>query len=289
MKHNLFFLALTLLALAGCSQSDGKMKEGGYEYEIVRKGTGEQIPVNSFVSYNMQITYGDSVMQTISNNLKVEENPTAFGEFNTLVRLFSKMHNGDSFHFYFPLDSFKVRPPGFETGTDPIMYRIGITNVMDETRFQAYADSMQQAEEATRQVVRDRLPEVEAFVKSIFDAYKQGALNSQFLTTDSGVRYILHEEGTGEVPANGQTVSVHYYGMLDADGTMFDNSFSRGAPIEFNLGQGHVIKGWDDAIAKLKKGTKATLFIPAELGYGAAGQPPVIPENAALVFYIELQ
>jgi FKBP-type peptidyl-prolyl cis-trans isomerase len=77
--------------------------------------------------------------------------------------------------------------------------------------------------------------------------------------------------------------------MLDADGSMFDNSFSRGAPIDVNLGQGMVIKGWDEGIALLKKGTKATLYIPSALGYGPTGQPPVIPENADLIFYVEVQ
>ena len=289
MNHKLFFLALSLLTVIGCSMSGGKKTEGGYEYEVVRKGAGEVIPANSFVTYNMQIAYKDSIMQTISNSMKIEENPQNFGEFNSLVRLFGKMHQGDSFHFYFPIDSFKQRPPGFETFTEPIVYRIGIATVMDEARFQAFSDSMQQAEQAKRQLVIDRFPEVEAMVKANYATYKQGGLDGQFQSTASGLRYIIHEEGTGPMPQNGQMVSVHYYGMLDADGSMFDNSFSRGAPIDVNLGQGMVIKGWDEGIALLKKGTKATLYIPSALGYGPTGQPPVIPENADLIFYVEVQ
>src|SRR5690606_8574289 len=138
MKYKLFFLALSTITVIGCSMSGGKQTEGGYEYEIIRKGDSEAIPVNSFVLYNMTISHKDSIMQKISNQMKVEENPETYAEFNSLVRLFGKMHKGDSFHFYFPIDSFKVPPPGFEAFTEPIVYRIGITGVMDEAKFQAY-------------------------------------------------------------------------------------------------------------------------------------------------------
>jgi FKBP-type peptidyl-prolyl cis-trans isomerase len=69
---------------------------------------------------------------------------------------------------------------------------------------------------------------------------------------------------------------------------MFDNSFQRGQTFPFTLGQNQVIKGWDEGIALLNKGAKAFLFIPGALGYGEAGSPPVIPANAELVFYVEL-
>ena len=109
-------------------------------------------------------------------------------------------------------------------------------------------------------------------------------------TTTSGLRYIIHEAGEeGTKPAKGDQVSVHYYGMLDADAKMFDTSFKAGQPYQFPLGMGQVIPGWDEGIMLLNKGAKATLFIPASLGYGAAGSPPVIPENADLIFYVELE
>ena len=69
---------------------------------------------------------------------------------------------------------------------------------------------------------------------------------------------------------------------------MFDNSFSRGEPFVFPLGAGQVIKGWDEGLALLPKGTKATLFIPYELGYGETGSPPSIPPRSELIFYVEV-
>ncbi|WP_407539612.1 FKBP-type peptidyl-prolyl cis-trans isomerase [Deinococcus radiomollis] len=96
-----------------------------------------------------------------------------------------------------------------------------------------------------------------------------------------------YHEGNGAQAVKGQTVKVHYTGSLE-DGTKFDSSRDRGEPIEFPLGVGHVISGWDEGISQLKVGDKAKLTIPASMGYGARGVPGVIPANATLIFDVEL-
>jgi FKBP-type peptidyl-prolyl cis-trans isomerase FkpA len=96
-----------------------------------------------------------------------------------------------------------------------------------------------------------------------------------------------YHEGNGAQAMKGQTVKVHYTGTLE-NGTKFDSSRDRGEPIEFPLGAGHVISGWDEGIAQLKVGDKARLTIPPSMGYGARGAPPVIPANATLIFDVEL-
>jgi peptidylprolyl isomerase len=105
--------------------------------------------------------------------------------------------------------------------------------------------------------------------------------------TASGLQIIDIEVGSGESPQTGQTVVVHYTGWL-ADGTKFDSSVDRGQPFSFTIGTGQVIDGWDEGVATMKVGGKRRLIIPAELGYGAGGRPPVIPANAELTFDVEL-
>jgi len=105
--------------------------------------------------------------------------------------------------------------------------------------------------------------------------------------TDSGLMYIMQKEGSGEQAKSGDLVSVHYTGYL-IDETKFDSSVDRGTPIDFVLGQGRVIQGWDEGIALLKVGSKAKFIIPPDLGYGERGYPPVIPGNSILIFEVEL-
>jgi peptidylprolyl isomerase len=105
--------------------------------------------------------------------------------------------------------------------------------------------------------------------------------------TDSGLEYEDLVVGTGATPAVGQIAVVHYTGWL-TDGTKFDSSVDRGKPFEFPLGQGRVIKGWDEGVAGMKTGGKRKLYIPPALGYGDHGAGKLIPPNATLVFEVEL-
>jgi len=107
------------------------------------------------------------------------------------------------------------------------------------------------------------------------------------VTTDSGLMYEVIQEGSGtEKPSTGDNVSAHYTGMF-MDGRKFDSSVDRGQPIQFPVGTGRVIKGWDEALLDMKKGEKRILIIPPDLAYGPKGRGP-IPPNSTLVFEIEL-
>eukprot|EP00357_Protocruzia_adherens_P005514 CAMPEP_0115011852 /NCGR_PEP_ID=MMETSP0216-20121206/24329_1 /TAXON_ID=223996 /ORGANISM="Protocruzia adherens, Strain Boccale" /LENGTH=107 /DNA_ID=CAMNT_0002380679 /DNA_START=26 /DNA_END=349 /DNA_ORIENTATION=- len=102
-----------------------------------------------------------------------------------------------------------------------------------------------------------------------------------------GVEIDIKTAGTGNFPQKGNTVKVHYVGTL-TDGTKFDSSRDRGQYFEFTLGVGQVIRGWDDGVARMKKGERSILTCSPDYAYGAKGVPGVIPGNATLVFDVEL-
>ena len=108
-----------------------------------------------------------------------------------------------------------------------------------------------------------------------------------FDKTNSGLFYKMIQKGNGKKAEKGKTVSVHYKGML-TDGSEFDSSYKRRQPIDFPLGMGHVIEGWDEGIQLLQVGDKARFVIPSHLAYGSRGAGGFIPPNATLIFDVEL-
>lgn len=110
-------------------------------------------------------------------------------------------------------------------------------------------------------------------------------------TTPSGLQYADTVPGKGRSPRRGQTAVVHYTGWLYVDGARgkkFDSSVDKGTPFEFRVGQGDVIRGWDEGVITMKTGGKRTLIIPPALGYGERGAGTDIPANATLIFDVEL-
>ncbi len=118
-------------------------------------------------------------------------------------------------------------------------------------------------------------------------ALRKGTPSAQTITTPSGLKYTILKAGKGEKPKKGQTILVHYTGTL-TNGKKFDSSRDRGQPFSFTVGEGQVIKGWDEALSDMKVGERRKLTIPAKLGYGERGAGADIPPNATLIFDVEL-
>jgi len=137
--------------------------------------------------------------------------------------------------------------------------------------FRSFSGAKQEREAAGRKAQDDAMAE----------------LTQGFDKTDTGLHYKMIQNGDGAKADKGNTVAVHYKGML-TDGTEFDNSYKRGNPIEFPVGMGQVIPGWDEGIMLLQVGDKARFVIPSDLAYGSAGAGGVIPPDATLVFDVEL-
>lgn len=127
-----------------------------------------------------------------------------------------------------------------------------------------------------------KIAEAKAKIDAALDKLAAG-----FQKTESGLRYQIVQNGTGKKAEKGNTISVHYKGQLE-DGSVFDSSYTRKQPIEFKVGVGQVIQGWDEGLQLLKVGDKARLVIPSHLGYGSQGAGGVIPPNAILIFDVEL-
>ena len=127
-----------------------------------------------------------------------------------------------------------------------------------------------------------RLADEKAAIEAELDKLATG-----FEKTESGLRYQILQKGSGAQATKGATVSVHYKGQL-TDGTVFDSSYKRKEPIEFVLGMGQVIAGWDEGVSLLKVGDKARFVIPSNLGYGSRGAGGAIPPDANLIFDVEL-
>ena len=140
------------------------------------------------------------------------------------------------------------------------------------------ANIFEEKKQYYKKIVDEKKKAQEAEMKKLTEGAKE---------TPSGLKYIITEQGSGPKPQQGQIVSVHYAGYL-TNGQKFDSSFDRNQPIEFPIGKGRVIKGWDEGIMLLNVGTKAKLIIPPELGYGRSGAGGVIPPNAVLIFDVEL-
>jgi hypothetical protein len=114
-------------------------------------------------------------------------------------------------------------------------------------------------------------------------------LEAEPLTTESGLQYIIIEEGTGENAAEDDIVIVEYSGWLQETGVLFDSSFNPGqGPIEVTIGAGGVIDGWEEGLQLMKEGTKIRLIIPGDLAYGPEGRGDTIPPNATLIFDMEM-
>ncbi|MEO1438723.1 MAG: FKBP-type peptidyl-prolyl cis-trans isomerase, partial [Bacteroidota bacterium] len=227
------------------------------------------------------------------NSMGLPEDLTKARRLNPLLDGILELSVGDSANILIESDSIadQLRPDwGFQPG-DLTDFRVKLVEILtpqqlaEEKERQAALQQAAQEEQARMaEELKGKAAAVDKKANQNREAYNAGRLNVQ--KTASGLEYIILEQGNGSKPSKTQNVSVHYAGFL-MDGTKFDSSFDQGKPIQFPLGVGRVIKGWDEGIALLNPGTNAMLFIPAELGYGKSGAGK-IPPNAKLCFYVEL-
>lgn len=284
MKKTILFtimLAITGLFISSCQtggSDDFSKTESGLFYKFVERSDNTEAPeVGSFVDITM--TYGtvDSVMFNSQEMPQKMEIPVIAsvhqGDFYEALGL---MHIGDSAIFKCDADSvfnklFRVPnvPPELDS-IDFIYFNIKMLDIKTEAEMQA-------AMEAETEMLRS-----EETVK------RNTYLDENYPNAEpsaTGLYYVQTKKGSGSKPEVGKKVKVHYNGTF-LDGTKFDSSLDRGEPYEFPLGQGQVIKGWDEGIANMQKGEKGVLIVPSDLAYGPGRRG--IPPFSTLVFEVEL-
>lgn len=276
-------MATVLIGAVSCKDNKTfKKTKDGVEYLIVKDEKGENAKMGDIIEYNMVVKIGDSIMfdsrKMMDNKpvqMALQENPNATKSMDP-TEVITMLSAGDSAVIRVELDSTARKMYSFAKPTDKLEFQF----LMVSVKSKAQVDADMKAKSAAQVGIDDKLL-AEYFTKNGITPQK----------TASGLYYVISKPGAGANPTAGQLVKVMYTGKL-LDGTVFDSNidpqFQHTEPLEFPLGKGQVIPGWDEGISLLNKGAKATLFVPSPLAYGVDGRQPTIPSNAILIFDVEL-
>lgn len=304
MKNQKSLLAILVLLLgasimSSCQKKTKVTEKDGIEYTYIKEGS-ETAPNGSFLLYNLEITTGtDSVIystaeQPFPGYLMANDSlpPT-----NGMDEIFLTLRKGDSIQFESTAKViFGANFPPFMKEEDIVKVKLGAFEIMDQAAIEAFFNQTMEVEDKKR---AERAVELVAAEGKTIEAYIQekGLTASK---TESGLYYVIEQEGTGEATTPGTTMYVNYAGYL-LDGTLFDTSMPEVAKannifdaersyeaLPVNVGMGQVIPGWDEGLMLLKKGSKGKFIIPSPLGYGENGAGAMIPPNSILVFDVEV-
>lgn len=310
MIRNTFLLAVVSLFLF--QACDKKLQEGtlepGMSYKFLTKTEGAAAKVDDILEFNA--IYKDDKDSVLGSSIEMgmpffAKKDSLWGEMKAFEDCLNMMSEGDSAIFTVPAKAiFKNRmPPNIDT-TSLITVTVGMNEFMTEeeagkkmNEFRT-AQRKKQIDEARKAAIENGQGLIASEGKEIDEYLATNNLEAK--TTASGIRYVITQPGTGNNPQQGDTVKVNYTGYL-LSGKVFDSSVEEVAkehglynekrpyePLEFQLGMGNVILGWDEGIGLLNKGAKGKIYIPSPLAYGERGAGKDIPANSILVFDVEL-
>lgn len=276
--------ALIVAVVAACGKNRVEVTDNGLKYQIheqnegARKGkVGDILTLHLTLLNNKDSVLRDTHKEGAPFQMLLQVPPFK-GSYEEGLTMLGK---GDSATFYVSADSLFTRamqplPPGVQKGTD-IGIAVKVLNVQSEEEYKKT-----QAADFEKQKGID--------AKIIESYVAKNGMTGKVQKTESGVYYVVTQPGNGPTPNRGDLVQVHYTGKL-LDGKVFDSSRTNpqagGRPVQFPIGVGQVIPGWEEGVMKMHKGEKATLIIPSVLAYGPRGNQG-IPPNSVLLFDIEL-
>lgn len=278
--------ALLMAVLASCGKNRVQVSSNGLKYQIYEQDEkARKAKVGDIMTLHLTLKNAkDSVLRDTHKEpapLQIMlQVPPFKGSFEEGLAMLGK---GDSATFFVSADSLFSKamqplPPGVTKGSD-IGFTVKVMNVQNEQEYTK-----------TRKEAGDKQKGVDE--KIITDYVAKNSLTGKVQKTASGLYYIINQTGTGPKPTRGDNVKVHYTGKL-LDGKVFDSSLNnprnpQNKPIDFQVGVGMVIPGWDEGLMLLPKGSKATLILPSGLAYGQQGSPGAIPPNSVLIFDVDL-
>lgn len=299
MKKNLMFMAIAAMLIAGMTACNGKKSpyegyqktQNGLYYRFYNQNEGATPQKGELIDLIMSCVVNDtaSVIPVMPNTMQLTE-PLFPGDFFEGLAM---THVGDSVSFIVNIDStfrtFFRQPtlPAQFVSTDVMRFDVRVEDIYPEEEYvkRLAVKTQKSTAERIAKMVADYPEETEKAAKELAEYLAKNKVVAE--PTESGLYYVMTQEGNGEKPEAGQLVSVHYTGKL-LDGTKFDSSFDREKPIQFPLGIGQVIPGWDEGIGMMSKGEKGMLYIPYYLGYGERAAGDMIPSFSNLMFEVEL-
>ncbi|HPB53856.1 MAG TPA: FKBP-type peptidyl-prolyl cis-trans isomerase [Saprospiraceae bacterium] len=275
-KFSVLILFAMVMGMISCkNNAKDSVTKHGYPYTLFPTGSGDLIQDDDVVFFDMQILHKDSILQDSRNNpIKPEFAIPADSLVTTpnpVINALRLMRKGDSVVVREKIDTVQGLPENMKDWKE-ITYRIKVTDVLNKKE---------------KQKIKDMEPGVEKEVQKLITDYNSGAIKD-LKTTPTGLKYVILQDGNGPQIQKGEVAKVHYFGATVSNGKKFDSSFSRGSTFTVPVGGGQVIPGWEEALLLMKKGTKAMVFIPGNLAYGANGIPGMIEPNSELAFYMEI-
>lgn len=273
-----------IVVLASCNKKY-ETSPTGLKYIVYKDSAGVTAKFDDLLMINFQMVAKNKGKDTVLKDTWKDGQPVPIvvqkSNFKgSLEEGLLMLSAGDSASFQVNADSLflktfmAMRPPFIDSVSD-ITFNMKIIKIQSREEYSKEQQKMMEQKMSGQKAIDDQL---------IADYIKQNNLVAQ--QTGSGLYYIVTKPGKGKNAEAGKTVSVNYTGML-IDGTVFDSSTGK-SPIEFQLGMGQVIPGWDEGLTLLNQGAQAKLIIPSRLGYGPMQMSDKIPANSVLLFDVEL-
>tara|TARA_Y100001978_G_scaffold145560_1_gene130569 strand:- start:216 stop:1091 length:876 start_codon:yes stop_codon:yes gene_type:complete len=287
--RNVYYTTILFITLFSCVDRE-KVLDNGVELKYFKNGSGQEIEDGQIVMINLQyFDYdGNELLNKVGNDPVVLQKDSSWESSGIIYNVIDNLVKGDSVFFQLTTEQFFKNAPQSVEVPDSVKNKMisfycGIQDVMSQNEFEDFQRI--QYEKMQQEMEQQSNDQLSIDLELIDNYLKENNITAK--SAESGLRYVITKMGSGENAAPGDNVTVHYTGML-LNGEKFDSSLDRNQPFSFQLGQGMVIRGWDEGITYFNKGSEGTLYIPSTLGYGTSGAGGVIPPNAVLIFEIQV-